>query len=197
MAVSTTFDPLATLVGGVHYAYIAPLGTAIPTDCPAEPGEDLDDAFGFLGYTADTGGTFTVDTQTTDLYASQSFDPIRTIITTRKASITLPFIEIANDEALAAAFGGGEVTAISGGYKYTPPAAGTTDEVTAVLDIVDGDEMFRIVAERCLAAGSVNMQLVKNAFSQLPVTLNCLAPVTLPTAWHLVGTNSALAPAGS
>lgn len=193
MAVSTTFDPNATLVGGVHYGYVAPYGTTLPTICPSTPGEGLNDAFGFVGYTDQAGATFQVDTQTTDLYASQSYDPIRTIITTRKATVTLPFIEVGNDKALAAAFGGGTMTTIAGGYKYTPPAAGTTGYVSLALDIVDGDEITRIVAERCLAAGSVNMQLVKNAFSQLPVTFNVLAPVTLPTAWHLVGTNSALA----
>lgn len=192
MPVSTTFNPLATLVAGVHYAYFAPLGTSLPTACPATPGAGLDDAFGFAGYTADTGAAFQVDTQTTDLYASQSDDPIRTIITSRKATATLPFIEI-NATTLTTAFGGGTLTTISGGYQYTPPASGTLDEVSGVIDIVDGDEMVRLVMERCIVAGSVNAQLVKNAFTGLPVTVTALAPVNLPTAWHLVGTNSALA----
>ena len=192
MAVSTTFDPLATVVAGVHYAYFAPLGTAPPTACPATPGQGLDDAFGFAGYTADTGAAFQVDTQTTDLYASQSFDPIRTIVTSRKATATIPFIEI-NATTLTPAFGGGTLTTISGGYKYEPPAAGTNDEVTGVIDIVDGTEMIRLVMERCIVAGSVNAQLVKNAFTGLPVTVTALAPVTLPTAWPLVGPNDALA----
>ena len=190
--VDTTFNPLATVVAGVHYAYFAPLGTPPPTACPTTPGAGLDAAFGFAGYTADSGAAFQVDTQTNDLYASQSFDPIRTIVTSRKASATLPFIEF-NYTTLTTAFGGGSMTTISGGYKFTPPAAGTQDEVTGVIDIVDGDEMYRLVMERCIAAGSVNAQLVKNAFTGLPVTVTALAPVTLPTAWHLVGTNTALA----
>lgn len=196
MAVDTTFNPLATIVGGVHYGYFAPLGTALPTAAPTEPGEGLADAFGFVGYTADTGAAFQVDTQTQDLYASQSFDPIRTIVQSRKATATLPFIEF-NEASLTTAFGGGEVTAVSGGYKYVPPEAGTLDEVTGVIDIVDGSELYRLVMERCIVSGSVNAQLVKNAFAGLPVTVTALAPVTLPTAWHLVGTNEALAPAGS
>jgi hypothetical protein len=190
--VDTAFNPLATIVAGVHYAYFAPLGTALPAACPTEPGGNLNAAFGFAGYTADTGAAFQVDTQTQDLYASQSFDPIRTIIQSRKATATIPFIEF-NFTTLTTAFGGGTMTTISGGYKYTPPAAGTQDEVTGVIDIVDGEEMYRLVMERCIVAGSVNAQLVKNAFTGLPVTVTALAPVTLPTAWHLVGSNSALA----
>lgn len=195
MSVTATLDPLATLVAGTHYLFIAPLGTTLPTDCPApggNPGDGLDVAFAHIGYTADTGAAFAVDTQTTDLYASQSLDPIRTIVQSKKATIQAPLIEWSG-ASLITAFGGGTLTDTSNGTKYTPPPAGELDEVTAVLDIVDGTEFVRLVVERGLVAGSVSATLVKNAFATLPIVLTALAPVTAATAWHLIGSNTAFA----
>lgn len=190
-----TLNPLATLVAGVHHLFFAPLGTTLPTTVGSAPGIGLDAAFTAVGYTADTGAAFAVDTQTTNLFASQSLDPIRTIVTSKTATIQAPLIEW-SAASLTAAFGGGTITAASGGWKYVPPAAGTLDEVSAVLDIVDGDERVRLVVERGIVAGSVSATLVKNAFATLPITFTALAPVDQPTAWHLLGSNDAFA-AGS
>lgn len=191
MSVSADLDPTATIVGGSHYLFVGPSGTALPTDVGTAPGDGLDAAFLHCGYTADSGSSFKVDTQSTDLYASQSYDPIRTIIQSRKATITAPLIEW-NAASIVTAFGGGEITGTSNGSKYTPPAAGTIEEVSAVLDIVDGAELTRIVIERAIIVGSVEGSFNKTSFATLPITLNALAPVTLPTAWFLVGTNAAL-----
>jgi hypothetical protein len=190
-----TLNPLATLVAGVHHLFFAPLGTTLPTTVGSAPGIGLDAAFTAVGYTADTGAAFAVDTQTTNLFASQSLDPIRTIVTSKTATIQAPLIEW-SAASLTAAFGGGTITAASGGWKYVPPPAGTLDEVSAVLDIVDGDERVRLVVERGIVAGSVSATLVKNAFATLPITFTALAPVDQPTAWHLLGSNDAFA-AGS
>ena len=190
-----TLNPLATLVAGVHHLFFAPLGTTLPTTVGSAPGIGLDAAFTAVGYTADTGAAFAVDTQTTNLFASQSLDPIRTIVTSKTATIQAPLIEW-SAASLTAAFGGGTITAASGGWKYVPPSAGTLDEVSAVLDIVDGDERVRLVVERGIVAGSVSATLVKNAFATLPITFTALAPVDQPTAWHLLGSNDAFA-AGS
>ena len=188
-----TLNPLATVVAGVHHLFFAPLGTTLPTVVGSAPGQGLDDAFTAVGYTADTGAAFAVDTQTTNLFASQSLDPIRTIVTSKTATIQAPLIEW-SAASLTAAFGGGTITAASGGWKYVPPPAGTLDEVSAVLDIVDGDERVRLVVERGIVAGSVSATLVKNAFATLPITFTALAPVDQPTAWHLLGSNDAFAP---
>lgn len=191
-----TLTSTATVVGGTHFFFSAPLGTALPTAAPTEAGEGLDDAFVCVGYTSDQGAAFNVDTQTNDLFASQSLDPLRTIVQSQKATVELPMIEW-SATSLALAFGGGSVSAVSGGYKYEPPAAGTLAETSGVLDIVDGGYITRLVVERGLVAGSVKAQLVKNAFGALPIVFTALAPVDLPTAWHIVGTNPALAPVGS
>jgi len=193
MSVAATLDPTATMVGGVHHLFWAPFGATLPTDVGTSPGNGLDTAFKHVGYTDAAGSAFKVDSQTQDLYASQSNDPIRTIIQTKKATITSPLIEISNPFALQAAFGGGTFTDTTNGTKFVPAAAGTIDETSWVLDVVDGDEITRIVIERALVSGSVDVALVKTALSSFPLTINALAPVTLPSSWFLVGTNDALA----
>lgn len=191
-----TLDPLATVVAGVHYLFFAPLGTALPTDVGTEPGDGLDNAFQCAGYTADTGSAFAVDTQTTDLFASQRLEPLRTIVQSQKATVQAPLIEW-GATAIRTAFGGGTFTPTSNGTLYEPPPAGTLDEVSCVVDIVDGTELIRIVAERGIVAGSISANLVKNAFASLPIVYTALAPTTLDTAWRLIGTNAALADSGS
>jgi hypothetical protein len=188
-----TLNSEATIVGGVHYLFVAPQGTAMPTTVGNDPGEGLDDAFISLGYTGDDGSKFGVDTQSTDLYASQSYDPLRTIITTRKATVTAPLLEW-NSQAILTAFGGGEITAVAGGWRYDPPAAGTIDEISAVIDIVDGGQVTRIGIERGIVVGSVEGTFTKSAFTSLPITITALAPVNEDTAWYLIGSNDALAP---
>ncbi len=188
-----TLDSTATIVGGVHYAFVAPLGTTMPTAVGnGDPGNALDNAFNCLGYTAEDGASFGIDTQSTDLFASQSYDPLRTIITTRKATITVPLLEFSSDTIIAA-FGGGEITGVTGGYKYEPPAAGTIDEVSVVLDVIDSGEITRICIERANVVGSVEGTFTKSAFTTLPVVFTALAPVDADTAWFILGSNPALA----
>ena len=197
------------MVAGVHHLFFAPLGTTLPTTVGSAPGVGLDAAFTAVGYTADTGAAFAVDTQTTNLFASQSLDPIRTIVQSKTATIQAPLIEW-SASSLTAAFGGGTITAPASAApagdmgKMAMPAdakmAKGQGTVTAVdsltLDIVDGDERIRLVVERGIVAGSVSATLVKNAFATLPITFTALAPVDQPTAWHLLGSNDAFA-AGS
>ena len=105
-----TLNPLATVVAGVHHLFFAPLGTTLPTVVGSAPGQGLANAFTAVGYTADTGAAFAVDTQTTNLFASQSLDPIRTIVQSKTATIQAPLIEW-SASSLTAAFGGGTITA--------------------------------------------------------------------------------------
>lgn len=190
---TAALDSTATIVGGVHHIFVAPFGSTMPTGIGASPGASLDNAFIALGYTADTGSSFGVDTQSQDLYASQSNDPIRTTITSRKATITAPLIEW-NEDSITTAFGGGAITSVTGGWKYTPPTGGTPTPVSVVMDILDGDVMTRIAMERGIVVGSVEGTFSKSAFATLPITIAAQAPVNQATSWYLIGTAAALNP---
>ena len=184
-------NPTATMVGGVHWAYYAPSGTTVPTDVADEPGDGLDGAFVGLGYTDNDGSSLTVDKQTTDLFASQAFDPLRRIVSQVTTSVTCPFIQW-DANTLPVVFGGGEITSTPNGHCYTPPDAATIEEGILVLDVLDGDEIWRWVFERVIAAGSVTANLNKTSWGTLPVTFGALTPESGGAAWKLYGTNDSL-----
>lgn len=195
MPADTTLKPQSTIVGGTHYLHIAPVGTPLPTDVPdegAEAGDDLDAAFLFAGATADTGAAFTIETSTTDLFSSQILDVYRTIINSRKTSVTAPLIDW-SAAAISIANGGGHFEATSNGTKYTPPPSGSIEETSLVLSILDGGYWTRLVAERGLVAGSVQVNLNKTAFATMPITYTVAAPTEEETAWALYSSNPAFA----
>lgn len=197
MAADTTLKPLSTIVGGTHFLHLAPVGTTLPDDVPddgvdVQAGDDLDAAFLFAGATADTGAAFTVETATTDLFASQLLEVYRTIIQSRKTTVTAPLIDW-SAAAISIANGGGEFTATTNGTKYTPPPSGSIEETSMVLTIRDGGYWTRLVAERGLVAGSMAVNLVKTAFATMPITYTVSAPVDEATSWALYSSNPALA----
>lgn len=185
MTVAPDLNADATIVAGSFHAYYATLGTTLPTLAPTTPGEGLDAAFISLGYTTTDGSSFKVETQTKDLFAHQSDDPLRTLITSRKASVDLAFLEWDSD-TMVAALGGGSVEAVSGGGQFRPPASGTIEEFAWVFDIVDGLTITRIVAERAIAAGSISAALRKDDWATLPVTVSILAPINEDSGWSII-----------
>jgi hypothetical protein len=195
MAADTTLKPQSTIVGGTHYLHLAPVGTTLPDDVPAdgaEAGDDLDSAFLFAGATADTGAAFTIETSKTDLFSSQLLDVYRTIINQRTASVTAPLIDW-SAAAISIANGGGEFRATPNGTAYEPPPSGSIEETSLVLTILDGGYWTRLVAERGLVAGSIAVNLVKTAFATMPITYTVAAPVDRDTAWTLYSSNPAFA----
>lgn len=184
-------DPTATLVAGTFYPFIAPTGTALPTDVGTGIGQGIDDAFIPLGYTGNDGSKFKVDTTTKDLFAHQSLLPLRTIIESQTSTIEIPLLEW-TDTGIKTAFNGGSITSTANGHIYTPPAVGTLTEYSIVCDIVDGNKRLRIIAQRAIIVGSVEASLVKNDFGTLPIVANVLAPTTAPSAWQLAGTDEFL-----
>lgn len=195
MAADTTLQPQSTVVGGTHYLHVAPVGTTLPTDVPAdgaEAGDDLNAAFLFVGATADTGAVFTVETSTTDLFSSQLLDVYRTIIQSRKTSVTAPLIDW-SAAAISIANGGGTFEATANGTKYTPPPSGSIEETSLVLTILDGGYWTRFVVERGLVAGSMAVNLNKTSFATMPITYTALAPVNQETSWVMYSSNPAVA----
>lgn len=177
-----------TLVAGNFHAWTAPVGTPFPADIGTAVGDGIDDTYVDLGYTGQEGAAFKVETTTKDLYAHQAFDPLRTVLSARKATIELPILEW-SEASLILAFGGGAVTSTSNGFEYTPPLPGVVEERSMVCDIVDGDRRVRIAAERGLVAGSVNAALKKDDWGIIPIVFTVLAPVDQATGWVLLGTD--------
>lgn len=167
-------DPTEIVVGLTGEIYVAPLGTALPTTTTGA----LNAAFVGLGYTTEDGFSFSVSRETTDIPAWQSFDPVRTLLTSRaiQASFSL---QQWNEDTVPLAFGGGSITGTTPNFKYTPPdpSAGL-DERCMVIEAVDGAVHTRFVFPRGLVSDAVETSFTKGAAAVLPITFKLLAPDT-------------------
>jgi hypothetical protein len=188
-------NPNELVVGGTGQVYVAPVGTALPTD----PVAALAAAYNGLGLTDEDGVSVTMDPDITEFRAWQSRVPVRRALTGQ--TVTFAFkLEQWNENTVPLAFGGGVVTALGGGkYRYTLPSGqDALDERTLVCDVIDGATTWRFVAPRGNVAESVSADFRRTELGILPITFRATAPSTDPEgppAYFL--TNSAAFATGS
>jgi hypothetical protein len=160
-------------VGITGQIYVAPLGTALPSD----PTAALNAAFVGLGYTTEDGFSFSASRETTDIGGWQTFDPLRTIITARTVQVSFALKQW-NEETVPFAFGGGSISG-SGPYTYNlPDPEDGLDERAMVIDSVDGDNHVRFVFRRGIVIEAVESQFQHGASADLPITFKLLKPST-------------------
>lgn len=165
-------DASETIVASGGEVYAAPLGTALPTTTVGA----LNAAFVGLGYTTEDGVSFSVNRTTEDINAWQSFDPIRTLMTSREVQASFG-LQQWNEDTVPLAFGGGTVSGTSPNFKYEPPdpEAGV-DERALIIDTVDGTVHTRIIFPRGLVVEAVETQFQRGATAVLPITFKALKP---------------------
>lgn len=112
---------------------VAPLGTDLPTGSQA----DLDAAFKTLGYVSSDGITQSVPTDSNSIKAWQGGDTVRVIRTSHE--LTYKFMPIETNEAvLEQQYGNYDAGAVE--INALQP-----DNACWVIDLIDGDDMRRIV----------------------------------------------------
>ncbi len=126
---------VVAVTGSVH---VAPAGTAVPTAVA----ESLNAAFADVGYISEDGVSTTIGTDTTDIRAWQNGDIVRRVQTSHDYSLSFTMIET-NPTSLQLFFGNYSDGA---GDDAVVEITGEQDVRRAfVLDIVDGDDLQRIV----------------------------------------------------
>jgi hypothetical protein len=166
-------DSAEIRVAGNAHVYVAPVGTAAPTDATTA----LNAAFIELGYVSEDGITINAGKTTADIMALQSFDPLRTLVTARE--LTSAFVlRQWNYETLKLALGGGTVTGTSPNYKYLPASAEVIDERAFVFEALDGTVIQRWFFRRVMLSESVSIQFTRTTAADLPITLKALAPTS-------------------
>lgn len=90
-------------VGGA--VYLAPAGTALPTDSTTA----LDEAYVCLGYCSEDGVT-NANTPSTDTIRAWGGDPVLTILTEKEDTFSMTLIEAMNVDVLKAVYGSENVT---------------------------------------------------------------------------------------
>lgn len=191
MPATTALTADNIVIGGTGHIFTAPSGTTLPTTIggltAATSGSDLDSAFVDLGYTDPSGVSFRNTRAITDIMGWQSFYPLRKVVDTVSQILSFSLMQF-DLQTVPVAFGGGAVEAISGGggFKYVPPGPEEFDELTAVVDIFDGDIKHRIVIDRCIVQGDVETNFTRTAAGMLPIELASLAPTTGTDAWNWI-----------
>lgn len=128
-------------VGVSGELFVAPLGTTLPTDTTSP----LDAAFKGLGYFNDDGVTESFERDTDDITAWQNAKRVRTVITSAKATYTGTLIQT-NVDVVETVFGT-SVTQTGGHGSYTISPGTTSGRKAWVQEVLDGDEIKRIVLE--------------------------------------------------
>src|SRR5436190_20024423 len=105
------------VVAGNGQVYVAPKGTALPTD----PVAALNANFLGLGYIADDGATITVTPEIGEWSAWQSRTPVRREKTAMQVEVSFGLMQW-DEDSVPFAFGGGSVSGSAGSYRYDLPA---------------------------------------------------------------------------
>jgi len=161
-------DGTEVRVAGTGNVYLAPAGTALPTDVGTALTADWVDA----GYITEDGVTFTLGRETEDLNAWQG-SKIRVLTTGEPKTIEFSLMQ-SNKENLPFILGGGAITGTAGEYKYTPPAAGVNTERAMVVEFTDGAVSYRYCFPRVQLEGDVSFSLTRTGALEYPSTWGVL-----------------------
>lgn len=157
-------------VAGAGHVYVAPAGTALPTDLSA-----LDSKYVDLGYVTEDGVSFSFGREVEDLNAWQG-DKIRTLSTKEPASVSFALMQT-NSTILTVAYGGGTVSESTDKktFTFTPPKSGTNTERILVIEFSDGaDITYRYVIPRSQIEGNVDYTLTRAGALTYPLTMGIL-----------------------
>lgn len=187
-------DASELVVGGSGEAYVAPVGTALPTT----PTANLNAAFVGLGYHTEDGATFTVSPDVTEFGAWQSRQPIRRELNGQDIQVAFA-LQQWNEETVVLAFGGGEISEPAEDvFRYDfLTDEDSLDERSLVLDVADGIRKMRFVFPRGNVTEAVESQFQRGATAQLPITFKVLEPTEGGAPGYVLFNDDAAFAAGS
>lgn len=167
-------DPFETFIGASGELYTADVGTAFPAGFTAPSAADWDG----LGFASEDGVAVRSSRTIAELRAWQRQNPIRRSKTEETFGIGAALLQW-NEVTVPAALGGGTITAISGGYQYSPPGAeDTLEEKAMIVDLFDGDRQMRILIARGTSGADIESTFQRGAFAELPLAFDALQPDT-------------------
>lgn len=175
MAVTDQFTPTLARV------WLAPVGTAAPagpTIAMASPWRDV-------GHFTPDSLNWETSPEFEEATSHQSDFPIASWQTADGATAEVDLYEWTGPN-FKAVFGGGTITKITGPpdyYKFVPPAVGGRDQVSAVIELINGARHLRRVIPRAQQVEGVTQSLNKSESSVLPLRLKVLGS-DLVAPWY-------------
>ena len=162
----------AQLQFGAGRLWIAPLGTAEPTDPTTAPAVAWTD----LGYTED-GSQFGSAVTSENIFVAEELDPIKVGVTGRVSTLAFSLAQITATN-LKRAYNGGTVTTALGVTTFDPPAIGAEIRTMLMWDADDATE--RWIFRQCFQTGSAEIPRRKApAKAVIPVTFTLEKPTGL------------------
>lgn len=169
----TPLNASEVLVGTANGAglYIAPLGTALPTDTTTA----LPAAWKSLGYATEDGVGQMLSVETDDIMSWQDLSPVRTVFKSRTLSYKFSMLQW-NPTTLALYMGSKEPTAATdGSYTLSLMAYDKPVEHALVIDIDDNGQKYRMAMLRTILSEVDDLTLQRGTAAPLGITVKCLA----------------------
>lgn len=185
-------DASEIVIAGSGQVNVASVGTALPDT----PTANLDPAFVGLGLISEDGAKLSVTPEIEEFKAWQSRHPVRRELVGQEITAAFELMQW-NEETLVTSFGGGEITAVSGGYRYDfPDDSASLEEKAIVIDLVDGTSRHRLCFKRGTVDDGVETTFNRSTPAMLPVTFKIMAPEDGSKPGHFLSSSDAFA-AGS
>lgn len=170
-----------TLLTDPGFLWVAPLGTADPTNTVA--GSVFTDVIGAawipMGATAD-GSVFNYQTTVTPLKVAELLDPVKYVTTDRAGTLAFALADFTLSNYNRALNGGvAALTATSGTgatslYTVQPPAPGS--EVRSMILWESTDNTIRLLCRQVFQGGSIQTTVKRGEVASMPCTFNLEVP---------------------
>jgi len=149
--------------------WIAPEGTAAPTDTTTAPAAE----WSTLGYLSEDGVTFGVSTDSESITPWQSRSPVRTIITGRELTVDFTMLEF-NAQNVALYFSQDAPVETAGAFALDVRSDGSSKTHCILVDVKDGDHVVRYFFPRATLSEAGDIEVTQSGAIGLPVTMQAL-----------------------
>lgn len=173
-------DPDQIIVAPTGSVFVAPVGTAPPTDTTtAWPAAWKD-----LGYLSEDAVTGSYDSETVDIMAWQADAPVYTDLSVTQ-SLQFQLMQW-NEETLTFVFGGGTWDDAGALANYEAPAKATYDPVALGIELIKGSAVYRFGYARVKVSELGDTNFKGDEAALLDVTVKVLDNAGLPP-WKVIG----------
>ena len=168
---ATTLTPDNVLIGTSNGPgiWIAPEGTAAPTDTTTAPAAE----WSTLGYLSEDGVTFSTSTDSESITPWQSRSPVRTVITGRELTVDFTMLEF-NAQNVALYFSQTTPTETGGAFSLDVKSDAPAQTHAVLIDVKDGDHVVRYFFPRATLSEAGDIEVTQSGAIGLPVTMSAL-----------------------
>ena len=157
-------------VAGTGELFLAPVGTAFPTDADSAPAA----AWKGYGYTTEDGVVLSKSVEREGIPAWQSTTPVRYLITGQEFTIQATFLQT-NADIVRLWLGATSFEGAASDYTGEVPVDPVTEQFALLLDWKDGDIASRLGVPKVEITETGDVSIARQA-TAFPVTFGALAP---------------------